>query len=112
MRRPVPAAVSGGLAYKAYNDGQSVKAGGSTSSQTSAGPAAQSPMKEVIPEAEGTAFLPAPAEEHNALGVKIIQAMIAAARADGHIDAEEQQRIFGKFDEAGLGMEEKAFLMD
>lgn len=105
-------AVLGGLAYKAYNDWQSSKAGGSTTSQTSAGPAPRSPMKNVTPEAEGTAFLPAPAEERNALGVKIIQAMIAAAKADGHIDAEEHQRIFGKFDEAGLGMEEKAFLMD
>lgn len=105
-------AVLGGLAYKAYNDWQSAKAGGSASSQPSAGPAQQSPMKNVTPEAEGTAFLPAPAEERNALGVKILQAMIAAAKADGHIDAEEQQRIFGKFDEAGLGVEEKAFLMD
>lgn len=105
-------AVLGGLAYKAYNDWQSSKSGGPAGSQTAAGPAPQPDMKNVTPEAEGTAFLPAPAEERNALGVKIIQAMIAAAKADGHIDAEEQQRIFGKFDEAGLGMEEKAFLMD
>lgn len=105
-------AVLGGLAYKAYNDWQASKAGGSTAGQASTGPAPRSPMKNVTPEAEGTAFLPAPEAERNALGVKIIQAMIAAAKADGHIDAEEQQRIFGKFDEAGLGMEEKAFLMD
>lgn len=105
-------AVLGGLAYKAYNDWQAAKAGGPTAGQASTGPAPQSPMKNVTPEAEGTAFLPAPEKERNALGVKIIQAMIAAAKADGHIDAQEQQRIFGKFDEAGLGMEEKAFLMD
>ncbi len=105
-------AVLGGLAYKAYNDWQASKAGGPTPGQSAAGPAPQSPMKNVTPEAEGTAFLPAPEAERNALGVKIIQAMIAAAKADGHIDAQEQQRIFGKFDEAGLGMEEKAFLMD
>lgn len=105
-------AVLGGLAYKAYNDWQSSKAGGPAGGQTSPAPAPQSPLKNVTPEAEGTAFLPAPEAERNALGVKIIQAMIAAAKADGHIDAEEQQRIFGKFDEAGLDMEEKAFLMD
>lgn len=105
-------AVLGGLAYKAYNDWQASKAGGPGAGPAPAAPAPQSPMKNVTPEAEGTAFLPAPAEERNALGVKIIQAMIAAAKADGHIDAEEQKRIFSKFDEAGLGMEEKAFLMD
>lgn len=105
-------AVLGGLAYKAYNDWQASKAGGPGAAQAPTGSAPQSPMKNVTPEAEGTAFLPAPEAERNALGVKIIQAMIAAAKADGHIDAEEQQRIFGKFDEAGLGMEEKAFLMD
>lgn len=110
-------AVLGGLAYKAYNDWQASKAGGPAAGQASGGqapsePAPQSLMKNVTPEAEGTAFLPAPEAERNALGVKIIQAMIAAAKADGHIDAQEQQRIFGKFDEAGLGMEEKAFLMD
>jgi len=105
-------AVLGGLAYKAYNDWQASKAGGPTAGQSATGPAPQSSMKNVTPEAEGTAFLPAPEAERNALGVKIIQAMIAAAKADGHIDTQEQQRIFGKFDEAGLGMEEKAFLMD
>ena len=105
-------AVLGGLAYKAYSDWQSSKSGDPAASQTSAAPASQPAMKNVTPQAEGTPFLPAPEEERNALGVKIIQAMIASAKADGHIDAQEQQRIFSKLDEAGLGVEEKAFLMD
>ncbi len=63
-------------------------------------------------DAEGTACLPVPVGERNMLGTKIIQAMIAAAKADGHIDGEEQRRIFGKLDEAGPRIEEKAFLMD
>ena len=103
-------AVLGGLAYKAYNDWQATKGGNSTVSQQDA--AASSGMKNVTPAPEGTPFLPAPQKERDALGVKIIQAMIAAAKADGHIDAQEQTRIFGKLDEAGLGTEEKAFLMD
>jgi uncharacterized membrane protein YebE (DUF533 family) len=104
-------AVLGGLAYKAYNDWQSNKDGSSTVSQS--GPAvAPGEMKNITPAPEGTAFLPAPQPERDALSVKIIQAMIAAAKADGHIDAKEQARIFGKLDEAGLGVEEKAFLMD
>jgi len=105
-------AVLGGLAYKAYSDWQASKRNGPAADHASDGSAPQPNMKNVTPDAEGTAFLPAPAEERNALGVKIIQAMIAAAKADGHIDAQEQQRIFGKLDEAGLGVEEKAFLMD
>ena len=103
-------AVLGGLAYKAYNDWQATKGGNSTVSQHDA--AASAGMKNITPAPAGTPFLPAPEKERAALGVKIIQAMIAAAKADGHIDAQEQQRIFGKLDEAGLGMEEKAFLMD
>ena len=38
--------------------------------------------------------------------------MIAAAKADGHIDAAEQKRIFAKLDEAQMDSEAKAFLMD
>ncbi len=38
--------------------------------------------------------------------------MISAAKADGHIDRDEQDRIFDKIDEAGLDSEAKAFLMD
>jgi uncharacterized membrane protein YebE (DUF533 family) len=101
-------AVLGGLAYKAYNDWQATKGGNSTVSQQDSGVS----IKDITPAAEGTAFLPAPQAERAALGVKVIQAMIAAAKADGHIDASEQKRIFGKLDEAGLGVEEKAFLMD
>jgi uncharacterized membrane protein YebE (DUF533 family) len=104
-------AVLGGLAYKAYNDRQATKGGNSTVSQPEAADAAEN-IKNVTPKAEGTPFLPAPQAERNALGVKLLQAMIAAAKADGHIDAEEQKRIFSKLDEAGLNTEEKGFLMD
>ncbi|MDT8265477.1 DUF533 domain-containing protein, partial [Roseomonas sp. DSM 102946] len=34
------------------------------------------------------------------------------AKADGHIDAEEQRRIFAKVDEAGLDAEAKGFVFD
>jgi uncharacterized membrane protein YebE (DUF533 family) len=104
-------AVLGGLAYKAYNDWQATKGGNSTVSQSGAADAAQS-IENITPKAEGTAFLPAPASERNALGVKLLQAMIAAAKADGHIDAEEQKRIFSRLDELDLSGEEKGFLMD
>jgi uncharacterized membrane protein YebE (DUF533 family) len=38
--------------------------------------------------------------------------MITAAKADGHIDAEEQRRIFGEMDRHSLDADDKAFLMD
>lgn len=104
-------AVLGGLAYKAYNDWQANKGGNSTVSQGDAANADDN-LKNITPRAEGTPFLPAPQRERNALGVKLLQAMIAAAKADGHIDAQEQQRIFAKLGEAGLSSEEKGFLMD
>jgi uncharacterized membrane protein YebE (DUF533 family) len=104
-------AVLGGLAYKAYNDWQATKGGNSTVSQGEAADAAAN-MKNITPKAEGTPFLPAPQAKRNELALKLLQAMIAAAKADGHIDADEQKRIFGKLDEAGLTGEEKGFLMD
>jgi len=104
-------AMLGGLAYKAYNDWQATKGGNSTVSQGEAADAAGN-MKNITPKAEGTPFLPAPEAKRNELAIKLLQAMIAAAKADGHIDAAEQQRIFSKLDETGLSTEEKGFLMD
>ncbi len=42
----------------------------------------------------------------------LIQAMIAAANADGHIDAAERQRIFDHVNELGISREERAMLLD
>jgi uncharacterized membrane protein YebE (DUF533 family) len=42
----------------------------------------------------------------------MIRAMIAAAHADGHIDAQEQTRIFDQVDRMGLAADDKAVLFD
>ncbi|HMB11545.1 tellurite resistance TerB family protein, partial [Saliniramus sp.] len=58
-------------------------------------------------------FAPAQApggEDNLARGVLV--AMIQGAKADGHIDAEEQARIFGHLDNLGLDAQAKAFVMD
>lgn len=89
-----------GLAYKAWSEWQNSRAGD----------AAQLPPPAA--DAEGTAFLPAPKPQRDAASLAILTAMIAAAKADGHIDAAEQQRIFAKLDEHNLDSEAKAFLMD
>ena len=93
-----------GLAYKAYTQWQASK---------NAAPQVETPpMKDITPKPEGTPFLPSIAQQRDNMSLAILRAMIAAAKADGHIDADEQRRIFGKLDELDLDMEEKAFVMD
>lgn len=45
------------------------------------------------------------------LPLAIIRAMIAAAKADGHMDEAESQKIFGQLESAGVGAQEKALLI-
>ncbi len=88
-----------GLAYKAYQTWQQ-------------GQQEQQGQVPAPPAAAETVFLPPQAAAQADLSLSLLRAMIAAAKADGHIDAAEQQKIFGKLDEAGLGMEAKAFVID
>jgi uncharacterized membrane protein YebE (DUF533 family) len=97
-------AVIGGLAYKAWRDWQD--------SQASAGgtPAPASRDGFVLPPADSP-FAPANAPGGGSkLAETLIVAMIAAAKADGHIDAEERGRIYQRLEEGGLQPEEIAFL--
>jgi uncharacterized membrane protein YebE (DUF533 family) len=86
-------AAVGTLAYQAYQAWQAKQAA-------------------ALPPAPEEKFLPTSETARNELSVTLLSAMIAASKADGHIDAEEQEKIFGKMDEGQLGAEEKAFLMD
>jgi uncharacterized membrane protein YebE (DUF533 family) len=58
-------------------------------------------------------YLPAPTDTaaNEALSLKLIRAMIGAAKADGRIDAAESAKIFGQIDSLGLDQEEKSFLL-
>lgn len=95
-------AVVGGLAYKAYNDWQAGKqAGGSTigtGTQEALPPPAGSPFEHRGADAEDRARA-------------FLSAMIAAAKADGHIDKEERARIFEKLEEMD-DPEARDFVMD
>ena len=93
-----------GLAYKAYTQWQA--------SKNQAPQAEAPPMKDITPKPQGTPFLPSISQQRDSMSLAILRAMISAAKADGHIDAEEQRRIFGKLDELGLDTEEKAFVID
>jgi uncharacterized membrane protein YebE (DUF533 family) len=62
---------------------------------------------------QNSAFLPADnAPAQNRLAQGMLVAMIQGAKADGHIDAEEHDRIFRQIDQMGLDAEAKAFVMD
>jgi uncharacterized membrane protein YebE (DUF533 family) len=85
------AALIGGLAYQAYNDwknGKDPKAGAT-------GP-------DALPAPDGTAFLPSDETAAQALSVKLVQAMVAAAKADGHVTPDERARIDEALSRVGL----------
>jgi uncharacterized membrane protein YebE (DUF533 family) len=92
----------GGLAYRAYQDWQAKQAGQAIP---------QNAPKQIAPPPADTPFAPGgnAADERARL---LLTAMIAAAKADGHIDAAEQQRIFDKLGALELDSESKAYLMD
>jgi uncharacterized membrane protein YebE (DUF533 family) len=97
------AAGAGALAYQAYKNWQQGKA------VASAPIPAQADITKV-----DKAFLPqtAPAVDGQAFELVLVRAMIGAAKADGHIDAAEQNRIFEQVEKLGLDAESKAFVFD
>ena len=95
-------AVLGGLAYKAYRDYQQSQQGPASAHTGHYG------AEEFHPAPPDSPF--APANMPLQLPETLIVAMIAAAKADGHIDAEERGRIYQRLEEGGLQPEEVAFL--
>jgi uncharacterized membrane protein YebE (DUF533 family) len=97
-------AVAGALAYRAYQNYQAGK---------QASPTAATPL---LPPPANTPFNPAQEADQQSLARNLLRAMIAAAKADGHIDAAEQASIFAQMDkmqrENNLGAEDKIFVMD
>lgn len=85
------AALLGGLAYKAYKNWQEGKS-----------------HKTHITENSFTS----PDIMSADYQLTLIKAMIAAARADGHIDASERQRIYDALGKMDLSMEHKALIFD
>lgn len=91
------------LAYKAYQDYQ----GG----QAPADAARAEP--ELLPPPANTGFDPAEAPQGEAeFTLSLVRAMIAAARADGHIDEAERAKIADRLKLAGMDAEAEAYLID
>ncbi len=98
-----------GLALKAYQAYQANERRGGANASTMPRPAAV-PEVEGLPVAGGTRFLPRGEEDGRAR--LMLSAMIAAAKADGTIDAREQELIFERIGAADLDAAEKGYLMD
>ncbi len=102
-------ALVGGLAYKAY---QHYKENQTSGSRTNLGTMDTDLVE--MPPPRDAAFIPASndSSSQSSLGMLLVQAMIAAAKADGQIDAGENQRIFAQLQQLDLTAEEKAFLLE
>jgi len=90
-----------GLGYLAYRNYQAGKAPTTIAGQ---------PQQEVLPPPAGSGFDLDPQQTSDDFALAMVRAMIAAAKADGHIDATERAAIVGKLSEDGLDAEELAFL--
>jgi uncharacterized membrane protein YebE (DUF533 family) len=118
-------ALVGSLAYKAYQDWQASQ-GSTQGASQAAGTRGPSPAPAAggflgsargaaqlfgVPPA-GTPFNPTSEAEQQGVGRTLLLAMISAAKADGHIDADEQRRIFAEMDKLDLDADDKAFVID
>ncbi|MDB5369966.1 MAG: hypothetical protein JWP20_1524 [Roseomonas sp.] len=97
------AAALGALAHRAYQNWQQGQAPASA-------PIATARDAEAV--APGFQLSGTPAADGQPFELALVRAMIGAAKADGHIDAEEQRAIFAQVEEAGLDAEAKAFVFD
>ena len=97
-------AALGGLAYHAWQR--------SRTQTTVAG--SIEPTADYQPVLAEKAFVPPPRDEaaRDRLGQSLVRAMIAAAKADGRIDAEENRRIFARLEATDLDPQSKAFVFD
>ncbi len=102
-------AALGALAYKAFRDWQAGRAAGEPAQAMPGAIAHSAPV--VVAPPTGSAFAPegAAAATH---GIAILRAVIAAAKADGHIDEAERSRIAAALDKAGLSSEERQFVTE
>jgi uncharacterized membrane protein YebE (DUF533 family) len=91
------AAVIGGLAYKAYQDWMAGKTAVTT----------EQPVD--LPQA-GPGFAPINAAATDDLSMRLLQAMVAATKADGHVTDAERAKINAQLPNLGLGEAAQALL--
>jgi uncharacterized membrane protein YebE (DUF533 family) len=92
------AAALGALALQAYQNYQRQQAGGGAARFGDVGTQA---LPHASPAADGSPF-----------ELALVRAMVGAAKADGHIDANEQRRLFAEVERLGLDADAKAYIFD
>jgi len=96
-------AAVGGLAYQAWKNYQAGK---------EPQPTAPAGEPVLLPPPSDTPFHPAQAPQgEGEFALTLVRAMIAAAKADGHIDESEKARIADRVALAGIGAEAEQFLL-
>ena len=93
------AAALGALALQAYQNYQRQQAGAGGT---------------LRPQDVGALALPheQPAADGSPFQLALVRAMVGAAKADGHIDATEQRRLFAEVERLGLDADAKAYIFD
>jgi uncharacterized membrane protein YebE (DUF533 family) len=91
------AAALGAMALQAYQNYQRQQAGGAARF----GDVGTQALPHARPAADGSPF-----------ELTLVRAMVGAAKADGHIDANEQKRLFAEVERLGLDAEAKAYIFD
>jgi uncharacterized membrane protein YebE (DUF533 family) len=94
-----------GLGYQAYKNWQAGQQPQPADASTAA-----TAEPELLPPPTGTGFNVEDEANNADFAVILVRAMIAAARADGHIDDVEREAILGKVKLAGLGADAEDFL--
>ena len=92
------AAALGALALQAYQNYQRQQAGGGAARF---GDVETQALPHATPAADGSPF-----------ELALVRAMVGAAKADGHIDASEQRRLFAEVERLGLDADAKAYIFD
>ncbi len=110
-------AAVGGLAYTAYKRyrNNTPNAAQETPAAERTGPVAALPngsAEQRWGDIDADRFAAAIENDGGAGGLLLLRAMIAAAYSDGHIDNDEQGRIFAEVERMRLSNEEKALLFD
>lgn len=96
-------AVLASVAFKAYQDWQAKQA---------PNPSQPANLPSQPPAGSGFHLDEEKDKQGNEMGLSLVQAMISAAKSDGHLDGEESTRIQEQIQQLGLGNEEKGFLLD
>lgn len=98
------AAALGALALQAYQNYQRQQAYGPQ----------QPPQRAPLDSATDSAELPhlRPGADGRPFELALVRAMVGAAKADGHVDAAEQRRLFAEVERLDLDAEAKAYVFD